>query len=124
MTFAAEHIADYWRLPANLLGSMGAKPGDIAIIPVQGDSMAGTLVEGDCVFIDTRHRLPSPDGLYALSDEFGGIIVKRLEMASNPGTEEPIVRVISDNPRHAPKDWPLSDVRIVGRVLRKFGVVS
>ena len=124
MEFAAEHINDYWRLPGPVYSAMGAKPQDVAIIPVQGDSMANTLVEGDCVLIDTRHRLPSPDGLYALGDEFGGIIVKRLEMASDPGEGDPVVRVISDNIKHAPKEWRLSDMRIIGRVLRKFGVVG
>lgn len=125
MTFAAEHIADYWRIPPAMLSSLGgARPGDIAIFPVQGDSMEPILTEGDCVFVDTRHRLPSPDGVYALGDEFGGIIVKRLELASRPGEEDPMVRVISDNPKHKPKEWHLSEMHIIGRVLRKFGVVG
>jgi hypothetical protein len=125
MTFAAEHVADYWRIPPATLASFGrAKPGDIAIFPVQGNSMEPTLTEGDCVFVDTRHRLPSPDGLYALADEFGGIVVKRLELASDPGDEDPMVRIISDNPRHKPKEWHLSQTRIIGRIVRKFGVVK
>lgn len=85
--------------------------------------MATTLIEGDFVLVDIRHRLPSPDGLYALGDEFGGIIVKRLEVASGRD-DETIVRVISDNPRHAAKERPLSELNIVGRVLRKFGNVG
>jgi hypothetical protein len=123
MTFAAEHVRDYWRLPPQVLAALGLRAPDVTIIPVQGDSMETTLSEGDFVFVDTRHRIPSPDGVYALSDEFGGIVVKRLEMASGPRSEDPIVRIISDNPRHAPKERPLSDVYIIGRVLRRFGVV-
>jgi phage repressor protein C with HTH and peptisase S24 domain len=124
MTFAAEHIRDYWRLPVEVLVALGLRPGDIAIIPVQGDSMTGTLTEGDFVFVDTRHRLPSPDGIYALTDEFGGVIVKRLEIASNPRDEDVVIRIISDNPRHAPKERALSDINIMGRVVRRFGGVG
>lgn len=124
MTFAAEHIRDYWRLPVEVLMALGLRAGDIAIIPVQGDSMTATLTEGDFVFVDTRHRLPSPDGIYALTDEFGGVVVKRLEIASSPRDEDVMIRIISDNPKHAPKERPLSDINIMGRVVRRFGVVG
>ncbi len=125
MTFAAENISDWWRVPPAVLMAMGnVKPTDITFVPVQGDSMAPTLIEGDVVVVDTRHRWPSPDGIYALNDAFGGVIVKRLEVTSKPGDEEPRVDVISDNPRHPTKNWSLDELRIVGRVLRKFGNVS
>lgn len=124
MTFAAEHIRDYWRLPVEVLLALGMKAGDIAILPVQGDSMSSTLTEGDFVFVDTRHRLPSPDGIYALTDDFGGVVVKRLEVSSNPRDDDIIVRVISDNPKHAPKERNLADINVIGRVVRRFGVVG
>lgn len=124
MTFAAEHVRDYWRLPVEVLMALGLRAGDIAIIPVQGDSMTSTLTEGDFVFVDTRHRLPSPDGIYALTDEFGGVVVKRLEIASGPRDDDVMIRIISDNPKHAPKERPLSDINIMGRVVRRFGVVG
>jgi len=124
MTFAAEHIRDYWRLPVEVLMALGLRAGDIAIIPVQGDSMTSTLTEGDFVFVDTRHRLPSPDGIYALTDEFGGVVVKRLEIASGPRDDDVMIRIISDNPKHVPKERPLSDINIMGRVVRRFGVVG
>lgn len=125
MTFAAENISDWWRVPPAILTAMGnVKPTDITFVPVQGDSMAPTLIEGDVVIVDTRHRWPSPDGLYALNDAFGGVIVKRLEVTSKPSEEEARVDVISDNPRHPTKNWSLEELRIVGRVLRKFGHVQ
>lgn len=124
MTFSVEHVADYWRLPRPILSALGLHAADVTILPVQGDSMETTLSEGDFVFVDTRHRLPSPDGVYALADEFGGIVVKRLEVVSGPRDEQTTVRIISDNPRHEPKERPLSDVRIIGRVLRRFGAVG
>ncbi|MFG1461774.1 S24 family peptidase [Xanthobacter sp. DSM 24535] len=124
MTFAAEHVRDFWRLPKEVTAALGLHAADIVVIPVQGDSMAETLSEGDYVFVDTRHRLPSPDGLYVLTDDFGGLVVKRLEVSSHPRDEEATVRIISDNPRHAPKERQLSDLQIIGRVVRRFGVVG
>lgn len=124
MTFAAEQIRDYWRLPPAILVTLGLSSHDVAIIPVQGDSMLPALNEGDVVFIDTRHRLPSPAGLYALLDEIGGVVIKRIEIASPPGAEQQIISIISDNPRHARKEWRAEDVQILGRVLRKFGTIG
>ncbi|MGY5812026.1 LexA family transcriptional regulator [Rhizobium sp. LEGMi198b] len=124
LTFAADHVRDHWRLPGEVLSALSLKAESIAIIPVQGDSMLPTLNEGDYVFVDTRHRFPSPDGIYAISDSFGGIVVKRLEVVSEPGDEEPKVSVISDNhERHAARIWRLEDMNIIGRVVRRFGVV-
>lgn len=123
MTFAAEHVRDFWRLPGEVLAALSLKARDVIIVPVQGDSMADTLIEGDYVFVDTRHRLPSPDGIYCLGDEFGGLIVKRLEVVERID-DDVRVRVISDNPRHPSKPRMLSELRIVGRVLRRFGIVG
>lgn len=125
MTFHAEVISDYWRVPPAILSSMGgAKAKDITFIPCQGDSMAPTLVEGDVVVVDTRHGWPSPDGIYAILDQFGGIIVKRLELREAIGDGPMLVAVISDNPRHREKIMAVDEVKIVGRVLRKFGLVG
>lgn len=125
MTFGAEYVSGYWSLPPAILSAMaGARAKDVVFIPVQGDSMFPTLNEGDVVVVDTRHRWPSPDGIYALTDAFGGIVVKRLEVTSRPGDENPTVDVISDNPRHPRKTWPIEELRVVGRVVRKFGSVS
>lgn len=123
MTFAAEHVRGFWLLPPEVLTSLFARAGDVAAFPVQGDSMEPTLREGDVVFVDTRHRRPSPPGVYALADEFGGLIVKRLEIVSSPRDEAILVNIISDNPRHAPRTLELDDLRIVGRVIRKFGTI-
>lgn len=122
MTFAAEAVSDYWRLPPAVYTSLGLHPQDTVFIPVQGDSMYPTLEEGDVVVVDTRHRWPSPDGIYAILDEIGGLVVKRLEVSQENG--ENIIRIISDNTRHRIKEKRPDDVFIVGRVLRRFGVIK
>lgn len=119
MTFASESIRDYWRLPDWMLAKWHTKAAQVAAFPVQGDSMSPTLADGDVVFIDTNHKLPSPPGIYALADEFGGVVVKRLEVISRRG-EAPLVSVISDNPRHSTRDLPLSELSIIGRYLGRF----
>lgn len=120
ISFAREVIRDYWQLPERVLNRMGLQPSSVACFPAQGDSMHPTICDGDIVFIDTRHRVPSPPGVYALADEFGGVVVKRLEVASRPG-EDPIrVRVSSDNPRHADRELTLDEIHIIGRFVGRF----
>ena len=40
------------------------------MIDTTGDSMAPTMMSGDRVIVDTGHKTPSPDGLYAIRDTF------------------------------------------------------
>ena len=126
MTFSADHISGYWQLPDQVLSSLAMRARDTVIIPVQGNSMSPTLIEGDFVFIDTRHRWPSPDGVYALADDFGGIVVKTLRVSEQRGDEGPYIDVVSDNPdrdRYPVKTRPADDLRIIGRVVRRFSAV-
>lgn len=120
ITFSKEVVRDHWRLPEWILGRMHARAENIAAFPVQGDSMEPTLNDGDVIFVDTRHRHPSPDGIYALADEFGGVIVKRLEVTSRPGDEIVNVSIISDNPRHRTRDLTLPEIYIIGRYVGRF----
>ena len=120
MTFSREVVRDHWRLPDWLLYSLNARSGNLAAFPVQGDSMSPTLLDGDVVFVDTRTRQPSPPGLFVLADEFGGVIVKRLEVSSSPGDEDIMVRVGSDNPHHMTKELRLDEISIVGRYVGRF----
>lgn len=120
-SYAAEEVRDWWRLPDWLLRSqLNASAANIACFPVAGDSMAPTINNGDVVFVDIRHRHPSPPGVYALADAFGGIEVKRLEVVSSLG-EDPIrLLVQSDNPRHGPRERLLDEISIVGRIVGRF----
>lgn len=120
MTFSKEAVRDHWRLPEWMLHRLNVKASQVACFPVQGDSMEPTLEDGDVVFIDVMHRVPSPPGIYALADEFGGVVVKRLEVTSRPGAETVEVSIKSDNPRHAERTLTLNEIAILGRYLGKF----
>ncbi len=118
--FAAEVIRDYWVLPAWMLARLGVKPEHAAAFPMQGDSMEPTLMAGEVGFIDLRHRVPSPPGIYALADQFGGVMFKRLEVVSKPSDDEVLFSVGADNPRHAARVLPLAEVYVLGRYIGKF----
>lgn len=122
ITFSKEVVRDHWRLPEWMLSRMGVKAPHVAAFPAQGDSMTPTIADGDVVFVDTRHRVPSPDGIYALADEFGGVVVKRLEVTSRPGAETVTVKIISDNARHSERELTLDEIHIVGRYIGRFTV--
>lgn len=122
VTFAKEVVRDYWRLPDWMLNRMNARAHHIAAFPSQGDSMTPTINDGDVVFVDTRHRVPSPPGVYALADEFGGVVVKRLEVTSRPGDDPITVRISSDNPLHRERELTLPEIHIIGRFIGRFTI--
>lgn len=122
ITFSREVVRDHWRLPEWMLYRMNAQAHHIAAFPVKGDSMRPTIDDGDVVFVDTRHRVPSPPGIYALADEFGGVVVKRLEVTSRPGDEVITVRISSDNTLHREREFTLSEIQIIGRYVGRFTI--
>jgi phage repressor protein C with HTH and peptisase S24 domain len=67
------------------------------------------------VIVDTGHKTPTPDGLYAIRDTFQCIVVKRLQVLRSSRPTR--VRVISDNPNHPSEEAPLGELEIVGKVL-------
>jgi len=87
----------------------------LLVLDTSGDSMAPTLTAGDRVIIDTGHKSPTPDGLYAIRDSFKQIVVKRLQLLRS--TRAPRIKIISDNPKHAAEELPLVEIEIVGKVL-------
>lgn len=117
VTIASELVRAQWEIPNWALQRMGVKARNVACFPCQGDSMEPTITDGDVVFVDTRHRVPSPPGIYALADEFGGVVVKRVEVISNPRDEEVMVRISSDNKHYRDKELGLSEITILGRYI-------
>lgn len=107
--------ADRWRFPSDFMHyELRAPAARLIVIETMGDSMAPTISPGERVIVDTGHKAPSPDGIYALRDQFGGMIVKRLQVLRR---DPPVVRVISDNPAHDAEEIGLDEVEVVGRVL-------
>lgn len=122
ITFSKEVVRDVWRLPEWMLTRFNAKPQHIKAFPARGDSMIPTINDGDVVFVDTRHQVPSPPGIYALADEFGGVVVKRLEVISRPQEDPIVVRVSSDNTKHRDRELTLDEIRIIGLYVGRFTI--
>jgi len=87
----------------------------LLVVDTTGDSMTPTIDSGDRVIVDTGHKMPSPDGLYAIRDTFGSIVVKRLQLLRSSRPTR--VKIISDNANHPSEEVALSELEIVGKVL-------
>lgn len=95
---------------------LGARPQDLYLIRVAGDSMEPTLRSGDVILVDRRATRPDREGVYILRMN-DMLLVKRLQAL--PGG---VVRVSSDNAAFTPFDIKASDVggsdlAIIGRVV-------
>jgi phage repressor protein C with HTH and peptisase S24 domain len=90
-----------------------ARPADLRIMHVEGDSMMPTLHHGDIVLVDLARRAPTPPGIFVLHDGMG-LVAKRLDHI--PNTDPPRVRIISDNPLYSPYEGTAEEVNIIGRI--------
>jgi transcriptional regulator with XRE-family HTH domain len=105
-----------WLFPPSFVREqLHTAPARLLVLDTNGDSMAPTILSGERVVVDTGHKTPTPDGLYAIRDTFGSIVVKRLQVMRN--TKPTRVKIISDNPNHNNEEMPLDDLQIVGKVL-------
>lgn len=105
-----------WHFPSTFVREeLRAPAARLIIYETQGDSMLPTIVSGERVIVDTGHKVPSPDGIYALRDRYGAIVVKRLQSLRRG--DPPRIVVISDNPHHAPEEVGADEIEIVGRVI-------
>lgn len=90
-----------------------ARPDELAVVTVRGDSMHPTLADGDTILVDLTQRTPLADGIYVV--RYGEyVLVKRLLI--DPVRRQ--VTIACDNPSYP----PLSPVRpdevdVAGRVI-------
>ena len=90
-----------------------ARPDELAVVTVRGDSMHPTLADGDTILVDLTQRAPAADGIYVV--RYGEyVLVKRLLI--DPVRRQ--VTIACDNPSYP----PLSPVRpdevdVAGRVI-------
>jgi transcriptional regulator with XRE-family HTH domain len=105
-----------WVFPPSFVrDQLHASASRLLVLDTNGDSMAPTIMSGDRVIIDTGHKTPTPDGLYAIRDTFECIVVKRLQLIRSSRPTR--VKIISDNPNHATEEVPLSELEVVGKVM-------
>lgn len=117
-TVSADAIRARWILPDWFIVSLGVEPKNLFILPAQGDSMEPTISDGDLILINSAHRTPSPDGIYAILDDFGGVVLKRLEVFRKNGGHA--LRIISDNKSHTVQERGIDEVAVLGSYLRRI----
>ena len=111
-----ERTAAMFAFDPRWLRRLSPRPQQLAIIRVEGDSMAPTLTDGDDIMVDpgdAAERLR--DGIYVLRRD-GVLLVKRIArpLAGPSG----LVSIISDNAAYPREDEvPAASLAIVGRVI-------
>jgi phage repressor protein C with HTH and peptisase S24 domain len=109
-----EGVAVPFAFDRRWLRRMSAQPDQLAIIQVEGDSMAPTLAHGDDIMVDNADAADRlRDGIYVLRRD-GVLLVKRLAR----GASHDCVTIISDNAAYpAAVDVPIASLTLVGRVI-------
>jgi phage repressor protein C with HTH and peptisase S24 domain len=99
---------------ARWLREQGLDPRALSAIRVEGDSMEGTLRDGDEILVDRTLR-PLRDGIHVVRTG-DALLVKRLD-TGRPG----VVALLSDNPAYRTIELPPEEVEVIGRVVWKSG---
>ena len=103
-----------FRFGARWLREQGLDPAQLSAIRVEGDSMEGTLRDGDEILVDRTPR-PWRDGIHVVRTG-DALLVKRLD-TGRPG----VVALVSDNPAYRTLELAREDVQVIGRVVWKSG---
>jgi phage repressor protein C with HTH and peptisase S24 domain len=109
-----ELIEERYAFRLDWLRAIGAKPGRVVLLEVEGDSMSPVLEEGDTVLIDLDRTRFREGKLFAVAIG-DGLFVKRLQMTI--GTKGPQVRVISVNIEYHTFECSTEDITILGEVV-------
>jgi phage repressor protein C with HTH and peptisase S24 domain len=98
-------------LPRRLVeDELHAKPTDLLVIDVRGDSMEPLFLHGDQIVVDRRDTNPVQPGPFALWYD-DGYVVKNVERIRKTGR----LRIFSSNPTYSPDEADPDDVTIMGR---------
>ena len=91
-----------------------ARPADLRMITIDGDSMEPLLASGDRILIDVGRRIPVPPGIFVIWDGMG-LVAKRIEHA--PNSEPPKLIIKSVNPQYDTYERDAEEVHLIGRVV-------
>ncbi|MEG3080852.1 S24 family peptidase [Halomonas sp. 5021] len=102
------------------LSDQGLDPAQVVGVKVRGDSMLGTLDDGDWVLVDRSNRDPKQEGVFLLLVS-GERRIKRVQRLAGGA-----LYLISDNDHYQPemiKPQDMHDVEILGRCEIRIGRV-
>jgi transcriptional regulator with XRE-family HTH domain len=112
----APTTGESWSFPRSFVAErLHATAAKLRVLEVEGDAMVPTLTAGDRVVIDTGHKDPSPDGLYAIRDAFGSVVVRRLQVLGSARAIR--VKIICDNQSHATEEVSHTQLDVFGKAV-------
>jgi phage repressor protein C with HTH and peptisase S24 domain len=119
-SFEGEPVKTILHFPSSELAEQGLDPAQVVGIKVRGDSMDGTLADGDWVLVDRSNRDPKQEGVFLLLVS-GERRIKRVQRLAGGA-----LFLISDNEHYQPemiKPQDMHDVEILGRCVVRIGRV-
>ncbi len=119
-SFEGEPVKTILHFPSSELAEQGLDPAQVVGIKVRGDSMDGTLADGDWVLVDRSNRDPKQEGVFLLLVS-GERRIKRVQRLAGGA-----LYLISDNEHYQPemiKPQDMHDVEILGRCVVRIGRV-
>lgn len=88
---------------------------NVILMPVHGESMEPSLVDGDVVIVDLAHKRIEDGSIYAIGA--GDVVLLRRLYLLSVGR----YRIVSDNPMWDPEEVDPSQIRILGKVIWRAG---
>ncbi len=119
-SFEGEPIKTTLQFPRSELAAQGLDPAQIVGVQVRGDSMDGTLADGDWVLVNRAARDPKQEGVFLLLVS-GERRIKRVQRLAGGA-----LYLISDNELYQPemiKPQDMGDVEVLGRCEIRIGRV-
>lgn len=106
-----ENVVGTWDIPLQKYRDFAtAKPENVYMLQVEGDSMTPTLNSGDWALADTSQNFISSDGLYLIRMA-SGLAVKRIQSGLND------ITIKSDNPAYGEINANVGEIAVLGRVI-------
>lgn len=110
-----EESKETWFFPDPIIRhEFRARPADLRMITIDGDSMEPLLASGDRILIDISQRVPVPPGIFVIWDGMG-LVAKRVE--HQPNSDPPSILIKSVNPEYETYERDAEEVHIIGRVV-------
>jgi phage repressor protein C with HTH and peptisase S24 domain len=119
-SFEGEPIKTTLQFPRSELATLGLDPAQIVGVQVRGDSMQGTLDDGDWALVNRANRDPKQEGVFLLLVS-GERRIKRVQRLAGGA-----LYLISDNELYQPemiKPQDMGDLEILGRCEIRIGRV-
>jgi hypothetical protein len=110
-----------WVIPAGILNHRTqARAHQIKIFEVKENTMEPDFRVGESVLVDLSEKVPSPPGVFLVSDGYG-VMIRQCEYL--PGTQPPQIRLSAANKSFHPQILKQAEFTIIGRVIAKLQMV-